>query len=104
RQRSATPPERLSTKTGHLCHSPFMPFRPRPTEPLRVSILSLPESGTMAAFGLHEVLNDAGREQGARPIEARLTARRARPFDSSTGDRKSTRLNSSHVKISYAVF
>lgn len=50
-----------------------------------MSILSLPESGTMAAFGLHEVLNDAGRGHGARPLEARLTARRAQAFNSSTG-------------------
>src|SRR5690625_7119587 len=29
---------------------------------------------------------------------------RSRPRDKATGDRKSTRLNSSHVAISYAVF
>src|SRR4249920_4014408 len=42
--------------------------------------------------------------RGCRPHQRRLTAigqRRSRP---SAQDRKSTRLNSSHVRISYAVF
>src|SRR5690606_39417012 len=47
----------------------------------------------------------AGRDQAARDDgelarQRRTQARRATPFE----DRKSTRLNSSHVKISYAVF
>src|SRR5688500_19090951 len=37
----------------------------------------------------------------ARPIE---TPRPAPPIDAPLGDRKSTRLNSSHLVISYAVF
>src|SRR5690606_41981531 len=36
-----------------------------------------------------------------RPVQGRLDPRHRRP---QRGDRKSTRLNSSHVKISYAVF
>lgn len=64
-----------------------MLIRPRPTEPLRVSILILPESGTMAAFGLHEVLADTMRndEARSRPLQPVLVASRRRPFRSSTG-------------------
>ena len=63
-----------------------MPFRPN-RQPLRVSILSLPESGTMAAFGLHEVLGDTGRNDSAlsRPIHPALIASRTAPFRASTG-------------------
>ena len=64
-----------------------MPIRPRPTEPLRVAILCLPESGTMAAFGLHEVLGDTGRNDRAlsRPIQPSLVASCNTAFRSSTG-------------------
>lgn len=58
-----------------------------PAAPLRVAILSLPESGTMAAFGLHEVLRDAGRavEKPTRAIQPLLVAGRAKPFAASNG-------------------
>lgn len=64
-----------------------MPVRPRPKTALNLSILSLPESGTMAAYGLHEVLGDTASnpEAGPRALHPRLVARRARPFASSTG-------------------
>lgn len=64
-----------------------MPVRPRPTEPLRVAILCLPESGTMAAFGLHEVLGDTGRNDRAlsRPMRPSLVASCGTAFRSSTG-------------------
>lgn len=64
-----------------------MPIRPCPPEPLRVSILCLPESGTMAAFGLHEVLADTGTNEKAlsRPIHPTLVARGTGSFRSSTG-------------------
>lgn len=64
-----------------------MPIRPSKSIPLRVSILSLPESGTMAAFGLHEVLGDTSRNDEAlsRHIQPRLIARTNKPFQSSTG-------------------
>src|SRR5690606_41229305 len=65
--------------------------------------------------GKHLRLNTAsacrGRRRGAsaprsaprgRPARRRCTP--TAPPTGSTGDRKSTRLNSSHVKISYAVF
>lgn len=53
----------------------------------RISILSLPESGTMAAFGLHEVLGAAGAGAGPATgaLEVTLVARDARPFTASTG-------------------
>src|SRR5690606_40838111 len=46
-------------------------------------------------------LRDSIRVEGAPAPELRLRRRPLTPFAS---DRKSTRLNSSHVKISYAVF
>lgn len=59
----------------------------RPAPPLNVSILSLPESGTMAAFGLHEVLGDTHRNTAARsrPIHPTLVALDQTAFRSSTG-------------------
>lgn len=59
----------------------------RPAEPLRISILSLPESGTMAAFGLHEVLGNTATDADAlsRPIRPVLVARKRGAFRSSTG-------------------
>lgn len=64
-----------------------MPIRPRLTEPLRVAILCLPESGTMAAFGLHEVLGDTGRNDRAlsRPMHPSLVASCGVTYRSSTG-------------------
>lgn len=64
-----------------------MLIRATPTTPLRVSILSLPESGTMAAFGLHEVLGDTERNSQAlsRPIHPTLVACQQGSFRSSTG-------------------
>ncbi|WP_235897649.1 GlxA family transcriptional regulator [Neoaquamicrobium microcysteis] len=64
-----------------------MVIRPTPAPPLQVSILSLPESGTMAAFGLHEVLGDTLRNgRGlSRQIQPVLVAREQGSFRSSTG-------------------
>src|SRR5690606_41080085 len=46
-----------------------------------------------------------GQLQMARAVEAAMRERRHLIVEAGTGtDRKSTRLNSSHVKISYAVF
>src|SRR5690606_40163905 len=48
---------------------------------------------------------DGRRCCGARPLRALQECRHLGPLPwSSSRDRKSTRLNSSHVKISYAVF
>src|SRR5438445_9565698 len=49
----------------------------------------------------------AGRhllDRRGRPFDERHGQRRRRPGDRPQGDRKSTRLNSSHANISYAVF
>lgn len=64
-----------------------MPTRPRPTAPVLVSILTLPESGTMAAFGLHEVFTYTGMADEAlsRPIRPVLVASRRSPFESNNG-------------------
>src|SRR5690606_41536526 len=51
-------------------------------------------------------LHARGERAAPRPgpaLDARADLRRARGY-AHVGDRKSTRLNSSHVKISYAVF
>lgn len=82
-----TPRESQWTESGHLCQLLCMPARQRSMPPLRVAILSLPESGTMAAFGLHEVLGSAGGEvsSNARAIRPTLVARRTRPFVASSG-------------------
>src|SRR5690349_23685546 len=54
--------------------------------------------------GLHDVLPQRAGRSGRRTIDGVL--RRPDPSlgASVVGDRKSTRLNSSHVEISYAVF
>src|SRR5688572_31723874 len=47
---------------------------------------------------------DAGRAGGRRAEQSRLRPTRVRLGDADAVDRKSTRLNSSHSQISYAVF
>src|SRR5690606_40664834 len=49
----------------------------------------------------HNVIVDLGRTEGVLPYREQTPRETYRPGDR---DRKSTRLNSSHVKISYAVF
>src|SRR5690349_25156315 len=46
----------------------------------------------------------AGRSRSSRPDAARGAGAQVRRGSRLRGDRKSTRLNSSHVEISYAVF
>src|SRR3546814_9488952 len=67
--------ERKSTESGHSCQPRRMPIRPRPRPlpPLHVAILSLPESGTMAAFGLHEVLGHARSEEHTYEIQSLMS-------------------------------
>src|SRR5690606_41831033 len=54
----------------------------------------------------HATLAEGGGEPGRSELEdgTRVSAETARRLSCDAGDRKSTRLNSSHVKISYAVF
>src|SRR5690606_39477148 len=62
---------------------------------------------TLQAREVQEVLHEVAEPLGLGECGAeRLLARRGDPVDEvlQDGDRKSTRLNSSHVKISYAVF
>src|SRR5437870_10776520 len=60
-------------------------------------------------LSLHDALPISGSQNGS-PSMSKMTSprdgrgRRWKPRSCSTGDRKSTRLNSSHVAISYAVF
>src|SRR3712207_7442352 len=67
---------------------------------------SEPEIGLPAAHQLDiDLGQDLGVEEGAVPHAARVVDAIARAEGIETvGDRKSTRLNSSHANISYAVF
>src|SRR5436309_8382906 len=53
-------------------------------------------------LSLHDALPISAERQ--RPVPARAAVRARQSLTHSGRDRKSTRLNSSHVKISYAVF
>src|SRR5438034_7376650 len=52
----------------------------------------------------HEIVVDAAGYRARRTASLAAVARRSARQAASTGDRKSTRLNSSHTVISYAVF
>lgn len=64
-----------------------MSIHPSLLKPVHVAILLLPESGTMAAFGLHEVLGDTRTNPNAlsRPIQPSLIAKQQTTFQASTG-------------------
>ncbi|WP_439616481.1 GlxA family transcriptional regulator [Shinella sp.] len=65
-----------------------MPSRPKPTSPLTIAILSLPESGTMAPYGLHEVLGEAGRGPNAlRSLRPTLVAAETGAYETGSGVR-----------------
>src|SRR5690606_41191249 len=66
----------------------------------------VPGSGSNVSHSCHQMLNGSAlgsrfERQTASPVSGSITASNAAAKRS---DRKSTRLNSSHVKISYAVF
>lgn len=65
-----------------------MPTRPKPTSPLTIAILALPESGTMAPYGLHEVLGEAGRGPAAlRSLRPMLVAAETGAYETGSGVR-----------------
>jgi transcriptional regulator GlxA family with amidase domain len=65
-----------------------MPSRPKSTRPLTVAILSLPESGTMAPYGLHEILGEAGRGPNAqRSLHPTLVAAETGSYETGSGVR-----------------
>ena len=65
-----------------------MPTRLKPTRPLTIAILSLPESGTMAPYGLHEVLSEAGRGPAAlRRLRPTLVAAQTGSYETGSGVR-----------------
>src|SRR3989442_10276980 len=80
----------------------FMPSLPGDTA-VREALLALASPPVLAAMRL---INRAGSWQLLLPgsLLLLLAFRRARVKARSNRDRKSTRLNSSHVRISYAVF
>lgn len=65
-----------------------MPTCPKPTRLLTIAILSLPESGTMAPYGLHEVLSEAGRGPAAlRRLRPTLVAAQTGSYETGSGVR-----------------
>src|SRR5690606_39285274 len=87
------PPRSTLLPYTTLFRSPPVTATPVPSEPeeveVHLSLASRPE-------GARVVRVETGETLGTAPFEVKLPA--------SQTDRKSTRLNSSHVKISYAVF
>src|SRR5699024_12624050 len=86
-------------------HAPLLLRLPSPPVPLLfvLSMLRLPPGSTLFPYttlfrSLHGAAVAVPRARGSR------CADRAPGTDPRVGDRKSTRLNSSHVSISYAVF
>src|SRR5437899_7465833 len=76
-------------------------FRSR-DRPSMVAVLLLPadvEQGVRAEEPGRDQASAPGHSQGGRPLRGR-----PRACCAGAGDRKSTRLNSSHLGISYAVF
>src|SRR5690606_39811706 len=72
--------------------------------PLSTRARAKVERGSLKANGDRSGVPSGGSapQLGHDPGDAALA--RSAPLAAATGDRKSTRLNSSHVKISYAVF
>src|SRR5690606_41509652 len=96
-RRSLVSPHRLSTATHTLSLHDALPICPR----------EVARRGEQAStHATHRSRPPAGglfvAPRGTRQGRLRLTAPRA--AEAGSRDRKSTRLNSSHVKISYAVF
>src|SRR5438067_4632471 len=93
---------------NHYFYSIFFFNDPAPTE---ISTLSLHDALPILA-GFLEAARDAGATTylevvsatAADELRSAETATRVHPDYLIGGDRKSTRLNSSHVSISYAVF
>src|SRR5690349_23940230 len=75
------------------------------TNPFIINATATPETSTLS---LHDALPISSvvrlDEAGARALAADLTNRPFTVASVEERDRKSTRLNSSHVEISYAVF
>src|SRR5690606_39884825 len=97
------------TRLGHaeLTREPGVDFRA--PAPLGLPLLELRDLGLQLLDAVAAVLADRPTDRlalgGERTLRVRTLAHACRPtLDLGVEDRKSTRLNSSHVKISYAVF
>src|SRR5690606_42019278 len=78
---------------------------PRPSRPTLLPYTTLFRSGSDAGFYMLCDLRAALQFQRMNPpLLHQSSGVSDRPIDAAMIDRKSTRLNSSHVKISYAVF
>src|SRR5207249_11315759 len=98
------------------CHGALVVTVPPPTASRDSSPILPPSTSSLSFFynatpptelytlSLHDALpiSASGRRAVAGGLRARRS--RARPVQRRARDRKSTRLNSSHVSISYAVF
>src|SRR5699024_12314399 len=93
------------------CRAPLSPPRPPPPPAprslptRRSSDLEFVQGGGNAApGGVPQHPHPAGRQgRGAQPVQGAAVGQQG-PFAGQVADRKSTRLNSSHVSSSYAVF
>src|SRR5690606_41351235 len=92
----------FSSPTRHPPDLPPFPTRRSSDLPGNVPVEDYLRACRAGEHGGADVFLDVLRGAGARPVEANTFLRAIR--DARSADRKSTRLNSSHVKISYAVF
>src|SRR5690606_41705528 len=99
----------LSPGITRLSRSPFLPFvmirqPPRSTLFPYTTLFRSLQRAAARQLHAHRVDEAAVDQDLVMHVRARRHAGRADEADDLALDRKSTRLNSSHVKISYAVF
>src|SRR5207302_10833039 len=96
------PPPSIRTHDPHQHSSTLLFF----TDPATTEIYTLSLHDALRSLCLRAGPRvDAHRDRAPEQAFDRARRGRARPLrDATEGDRKSTRLNSSHVKSSYAVF
>src|SRR5690606_41453203 len=102
----SSPTALATTHISSLSLHDALPILPRPPHhrPPRVTQCVLPQ-----LLAVDHVLGSGSRDPVAAVLDPTVeladhTVFRPQEVDTSQPDRKSTRLNSSHVKISYAVF
>src|SRR5690242_21915210 len=91
----------VTSASLYLCHSDFVLF----TDTATTEIYTLSLHDALPIWdGAQSRAAQGGRGAHPRSREAAARLRRGEVCGRSGGDRKSTRLNSSHMSISYAVF
>src|SRR5690606_41769137 len=82
--------------------SPLFPYTTLFRSEISASVAK--DRQTTSSAWLHEDIDEARMRLGEELLELEFFVDAARLYGELAADRKSTRLNSSHVKISYAVF